>query len=957
MKLGAVGRVVVCRYHDRVGEVEGWTTDGVVERLQAARDPGSPLEIEQALARLESALFGAPRRARVLDRYPLIRELGRGASGVVYLAYDPRLDRKVAIKLLTGSAITAAESSEGRARLLREAQAMARSPHPNIVAVYDVGTYPVDPEGEIGVFMVMEYAEGPDLQSWLVPARPWREVVDVFVAAGRGLAAAHRVGVTHRDFKPVNVVVGVDGRVRVLDFGLARGRRPSEDEITGSGDEAFAERTGLDAPLTVEGAVLGTPAYMAPEQHQGRQATPASDQFSFCVALWEGLHGVRPFQGNTLSALAAAKLAHAPQRGDRSVPGWLEHIVLRGLSPAPGDRWPSMDALLDAIEIAVSRQRLRRRSAVALAGLVPLMVGGWAIWERDTALCGGSSEQLSTVWSDERRAALEEAFAATGAAYAVRSAEHVVERLDRFEQDWVAQHQDACEATNLRGEQSAELMDLRMRCLDRQAREVDALVDVLSETDGDAVERSIEAVSRLPRPEACANREALLAAVEPPVDLATARAVDQLRRDLDRVRALERVGDVRAGLEASRHAAARATELGYRPAMAEALRQRGALEELSGLYAEAAETLAQAHADAVAVAHDEEAARAAELLVFVVGARRGELDHALEWARIAQAELERAGLSDDDSRLLASLGQAYRVAGKFDEARRHTLDAIASLERRVPHDDPLVAMYRNNLGDILRELGDFEGAKTELGRALDIWRRSYGEDHPKVAMPLNNLASVHLQLGEYDRAEAHYRAALAIRERSLGVDHPMVATTLANLAAVLRRTERYDEARSAMERALTITRNRLGDDDVRLAGMVQGLGLLAADEGDHVQALQYVDQAVALWEKHLPPDHPDLGRGFQNRAIRRLHVGDAEGAWSDLARSVAIYEKAFGPGDDNVGRARYLFARTLRETGDPVAAVRVSMVALESLDEGADQELRAALEKLVRDLNGGAPSP
>ncbi|MBL9106217.1 MAG: serine/threonine protein kinase [Myxococcales bacterium] len=268
--------------------------------------------------------------------------------GLVYAAYDPELDRKIAVKVVR------LRSGIGPSWLIREAQAMARLSHPNVVTVHDVGTI-----GD-AVFIAMEFVEGVTLREWLlghtseetVPswshdghrARPWQEVLARFIKAGRGLAAAHAAGVVHRDFKPDNVLVGRDGRVKVLDFGLAQG--PGDVEL---GEPGVAAPEG--AALTVStqlGGVIGTPAYMAPEQHAGGVCDARADQFSFCVSLWEGLHGVRPFAGVTPSELAEATRRGEiqPPPRDSRVPRWLHRVLLRGLASDPAARYPDMRALL-----------------------------------------------------------------------------------------------------------------------------------------------------------------------------------------------------------------------------------------------------------------------------------------------------------------------------------------------------------------------------------------------------------------------------------------------------------------------------------------------------------------------------------------------------------------------------------------------------------------------------------
>nr|WP_276600182.1 MULTISPECIES: protein kinase [unclassified Nannocystis] len=307
-----------------------------------------------------------------------MREVGRGAMGVVYAGYDEELDRRVALKLVQTSRHD--DPSFGRAQLLREAQALARLAHPNVVAVHEAGEF------SGAVFIAMEYVDGVDLQRWLTYApRSWREIVDALRQAGEGLRAAHDVGLVHRDFKPSNVLVGADGRVRVADFGLAtrRGRTGSSGHVS----KVMVPLATADALATLagSGALIGTPAYMAPEQLRREPATAASDQFAFCVTLYEALHGRRPFTGDTLEVLAEHVL-HAeppPVSPDPGVPQWLHAILLRGLAKDPARRYSGMAELLALLAHdpeAERRQRRRRllQIAVAVAATVVVVLGGVA---------------------------------------------------------------------------------------------------------------------------------------------------------------------------------------------------------------------------------------------------------------------------------------------------------------------------------------------------------------------------------------------------------------------------------------------------------------------------------------------------------------------------------------------------------------------------------------------------
>jgi len=315
-------------------------SSGVVRSEQGTESSAGALATPIVNIRPVGASLG---RGTRLGRYAIVDRIGSGGMGDVYSAHDSELDRKVAIKLVRPETV-ADDSSTGRARLLREAQAMARLSHPNVVAVYDMGTF----SGQ--VFIAMEYVVGRTLRRWLAEgSRSWREVVGIFIEAGRGLAAAHSAQLLHRDFKPENVLVANDGRVRVVDFGLARATdrellaadapRPSADG-TGSGELALE--------LTRAGMMVGTPAYMAPEAWQGQAVDSRSDQFSFCVALYEAVHGERPFAGEDVSILMREVLAgrvKTPRFG-RRVPSRLREVILRGLENKPDERYPSMDALL-----------------------------------------------------------------------------------------------------------------------------------------------------------------------------------------------------------------------------------------------------------------------------------------------------------------------------------------------------------------------------------------------------------------------------------------------------------------------------------------------------------------------------------------------------------------------------------------------------------------------------------
>lgn len=301
-------------------------------------------ELAETHLRRETSASRPLARGDTLGRYVIERMLGAGAMGVVYEASDPLLARRVALKLLRPDHTAPSTDGERYERMLREAKALARLAHANVVAVHDVG------RTDASLFIAMDYVDGGTLGDWLTQAvRTWEEVLAMYMQAGEGLSAAHDAGLVHRDFKPANVLVGVDGRVFVTDFGLARVAASSRGH---TGTDAERDALPVDAPLTRSGALVGSPAYMAPEQLAGQPADARSDLFSFCVALYTGLFGARPFRGETVKELREAILASRvePAPPQHGVPAGVREILLRGLRPAPEERIQTMRALLTQLE-------------------------------------------------------------------------------------------------------------------------------------------------------------------------------------------------------------------------------------------------------------------------------------------------------------------------------------------------------------------------------------------------------------------------------------------------------------------------------------------------------------------------------------------------------------------------------------------------------------------------------
>jgi hypothetical protein len=478
-----------------------------------------------------------------VGRFFLLDRVGEGGMGLVWAAYDPQLDRKVALKFVHAGA-----ADPSGASLLREAQAIAKVSHPNVVAVHDVGA-----DGD-RVYLAEEFVRGSDLSAWLRARRALgRADRRGLPPAAQGLAAAHAAGVVHRDFKPANAIVGEDdGRARVVDFGLAcsspagaaSGAPPAGPDVDIAPLSATARSPALGgSDRTAPGTVLGTPLYMSPEQHAGQPADARSDQFSFCASLYEALYGELPFEGRTLQELAWAKTRGAvrpPPRGTR-VPGRLREVLLRGLQADAARRHPSMEALVAALgRAAAPRGRRLAQGAVAAAVLVAAAVAVAGVVQQRRGLCRGAERKLAGVWDEARRRAVREAFLATGAPYAPRALQGAQEGLDAYGRELVAMHQEACEATRLRGEQSEEALDLRMGCLSRRLKELGAAADLFARADAQVVRTAAQVVAGLAPLADCADVAALKAPLAPPRDEAARRRVDAVRDEVARPRCSRR---------------------------------------------------------------------------------------------------------------------------------------------------------------------------------------------------------------------------------------------------------------------------------------------------------------------------------------------------------------------------------------------------------------------------------
>ncbi|HWB78198.1 MAG TPA: serine/threonine-protein kinase, partial [Nannocystaceae bacterium] len=441
-------------------------------------------ELSQPSGDRTLAAATAVRIGGALGRYVIVRRIGEGGMGIVYEAHDPELGRTIALKLLW----PARRTPERTARLKREAQAMARISHPDVVQVFDVGSV-----GE-HVFLAMELVRGRNLSQWLAEKRrPWPEVLAVMLQAARGLAAAHAAGLVHRDVKPGNILVDDRGHAKVGDFGLAHAIVDAEPTGAPSRD------SDTDAPLVAAehtAAGAGTPNYMPPEQHVGAAVDARGDQYAFCVTLWEALHGARPFRGAELHALLVAKLEHDPKppRGNR-VPKWLTLACLRGLSPRPEQRFASMDELI---------ARLDRRGGRAL----PWLVGGAAAIASasiasslaPSSRCDDAMRELAGTWDDDVKRELQRRVGASDLPWAAPTWTSASGVIDEWSARWIGVRGSVCEtaASTEPGE-----LDRRIACLRGGRAALATVVELVRDGETPVLRDVVSTVTDLPPPERC----------------------------------------------------------------------------------------------------------------------------------------------------------------------------------------------------------------------------------------------------------------------------------------------------------------------------------------------------------------------------------------------------------------------------------------------------------------------
>jgi tetratricopeptide (TPR) repeat protein/predicted Ser/Thr protein kinase len=852
-------------------------------------------------------------------RYEIEKQLGSGGMGTVYLARDKSLGREVALKVH--------RAGSGHDRLHREAIAMAKLAHPNVVTVFEVTS--IDDR----LSVAMEYVRGTTLRGWLkADERHWRDTVAMLLGAGAGLAAAHDAGLVHRDFKPENVLVGTDGRPRVGDFGLARvGAElvaPPKDDVMLS----------LTTPMTVTGTVLGTPAYMSPEQLGGEIVDARADQFAFCVVAWECLYGKRPFSGNTLAMLQMAiekQELDAPK--DLGVPERVRAVLARGLAIEPRDRYADMHALLAALR-QTALPRTRRRAAIA--AIAVLATGGAAVAgtrtyesHKHAAACTSLGDGIRSRVVD--LSAVQRAFAATQSTNAASAFDRTSKVLEKSADALALQAVATCRNND---DDPPKLANARRACFAAHDSAIANLIDLLSHADGPLVRRAPEAAWAIFDPHPCDDTAALLAAPErtphTPADTAM----------LSRVRALEGVGHYKEARGLAQQLVDSAHAAGSKDMELEALIALGELRAHLETPDKVAPIDHQVLALAEAQGRDLEVAIALNNLANLAGVVQHDHLGAHRYIELARAKLARLGGNNLAGRgaLLATETQVLIDENRLGEAETTAREAVSVLEQALGPDHPKVGNALGILSQTLRFQGKAAEALPVAERTLDVLTRALGEDHPTVAGSQMNLASSLIDLKRYPEARERLLKADAVFAKAFGQNHPTRAAIYGNLGQLEQMQEHWDAAIAAYRTALGVL--EAIHDQAGAAAAHGDIARVLTLTGKHDEAIAEQDKGIALYESMGENGQVRLAPALADLAGMHLDANHPERALPIAERAVRVAEAR--PADANPGDladARFALAAALWGThGD---RVRAKKLAEQARDAQPDAEKKAATVK------------
>lgn len=741
-----------------------------------------------------------------VGRFVVLHAIGRGGMGHVYAVYDPELDRKVALKLMHRAGDAANRS------LLREARLIAKLNHPNIVSIYDVGNH------NEAVYLAMEFVDGPSLSEHF-QGHPLLDIIGYFQQVADGLATAHGQGILHRDIKPANLLVGQDGRARIADFGLA-------------GAEAQTGR-------------LGTPAYMAPEQAEGR-ATALSDQYSFCAALLE---------------VSTSALHSAGDPLPKETPDVLRVLLAKGLAPDPENRFANMQELSGALAPTAPK---RRWLAFPIVGL---MAGAAFLFWPDRATappCMDSERHFEDLWSAEVQRKLAGRFAELPG-YGQALWERTQPSLSSYQQSWILQRRRTCEATAVHKDQSEAAMDLAMDCLAKRRAEFAGLVNALGSVSLDNMSKVADAQALLISPRACANPSDALPL---PQDAETREEILSLRPQVAQWNARAAMGDLDTAAEALLGLRKEVTKLGYKPLVAELSATLANVLSKSGKHEEAEVAFQDAISAGTESRRDALVAKSWLDLSWLHGYHQDRYAEAERDLQNGRAFSKRLGEPGVLPMLYArNSGWLALKQGHPDKALQHYREALG-LASGQPNEDRDVAMLHSDLGSAYLGIGDVDKATKHFGLALQSMSALLGPHHPDTLSVHGNYAVLLREQGNLEQAIVESKAAIKGFRASMKSSDVYVGKILNNLAVIYADQEKWALAESSYRQAVTAMRTASGDEEnANVARAIHGLAtVVQLDAGRSAEAETLHLESLAMKEKLLGANHPSVAISLSGMA-------------------------------------------------------------------------------------------
>jgi hypothetical protein len=944
--------------------------DGSVEAVLERVEPNS-VDRELIRSRLQAKLFTKSVAGPRFGRFELREHIGHGGMGVVYRAWDPQLERAVAIKIVD----TGGLDSIVRERALREARSLAKLSHPNVITVFEAGLT------DDRVWIAMELVSGTTMRDWLsrAPRPDQMTILHRWIAVGHGLIAVHEAGLVHRDIKPSNVLIADDERPRLIDFGLVRAPRVHAETFASPAESA---QTNIGTGTSQTLGFVGTHAYAAPEQLSGGTVTAAADQYSYCSSLWESLCGRRPAppeqrEGTLVPLPEGVTLSPRVHR-----------VLSRGLAADPRARFASIAELVTELEAAVHGPSHRIGVLLGAAAL-GAVAAGIMITRLDTdpeppKPCAVDPRALDGTWDDARRAALRERFAGSEVEFSSTTVTAAERGFDDWATGWLAARQAACSATHVDGIQSEAALDLRNACLERKRRSVEVTIATILSADTGSdlqvVARTPELLASLPGLAECEDPRRV-GEVEPLPEPGPLHDAIMLGYDaLSEARALAAAGALdRAEARASRFASEFPDAMSHTPLRLELEALPAQLELQRGRVTRGIPTL-------VEVAHEAEARRldelAASLLAEAAEAAAGhwsrpalerwllaEADVALRRldrprnSRLASLRAAEAALLVDEGQLEQALtlhreartlaldaahhpqaeAQRWRIAttlgqlGRLAEARTELEAGREQAQQRWGKGAPMVGHYEFELAVLALETGDFEAASRRLDAADTIFRAAFGAGSFRVARVQFARAKLRMFAGELVEALALIDDAFDVYTRELDTEHEWLVELHEGRGVLRFYTGDLEGSIASYEAALYIHERVLGLEgpiSARLYGNI-GESQAALERLDEARAS--FDRALAIYARVRPEDHPDLAQPLKGRGQVALASGRAAESVKDLEQALRLQLIA-GNEPLELADLRFSLARALAAS-EAKASPRAKALARQAREDFASRRM------------------